>query len=892
MIVSFKKNNKRKILLGCLPLIWAMLLVIGINTGARAQISLGGSNKIDLNYTNPKTYTIGGISVAGVKYLDQSVLTMLSGLAVGDEIKVPSDDIANAIKKLWEQGLFEDVKISVVNVKGNEIYLEIWLKERPRLSKFSFRGPKVRKAQINDLRDKLNLTRADVITDNVIVRSKNTIKQYYIDKGFLDVDVDIEQIPDTTLSNSVILIFNIDKNQRVKIYDIDIKGNSALSDHQIKKAMKETKTKGAFKPTRDIEKMIYNVVKNTIKLDLEGAIESVEQYAYENIKIRIFKPSKYIESDFKDDLNNILAKYQEIGYRDARIISDSIHNNGDNTITVYLDIDEGKQYHFRDIKFVGNTVYSTKLLERRLAIQNGDVYNKQLLDNNLNFSQDGLDVASLYLDNGYLFFNATPVEVNVENDSIDLEIRIHEGKQARINRVTVKGNNRTNDHVIMREVRTRPGDLFSRAQVFRTVRELSQLKYFSGEGGVVPDVQPNYQDGTVDIEYLVEESSSDQIELAGGYGYNRIIGTLGLSFNNFSLKNIFNPKAYRPVPSGDGQKLAIRFQTYGKGYLSYSASFTEPWLGGKKPNALTVSYFHSLYTNEEPKSSENYSEFKIDGLTVGLGKRLQWPDDYFQAGAAINLQKYKLRNYTGIFQFDQSGTGDYYNVNLALNFGRSSVDNPIYPRGGSDFNIMAEFTPPYSLFDNRNYNDLEANEKYKFIEYHKWKLNASLYTEIAPKLVIHTRAKLGFLGAYNNDIGVTPFERFYLGGDGLSGYNNFDGREIIGMRGYTNESIRAADSDLGGTIFSKYTMEMRYPLSLAPSSTIYAFTFLEAGNTWSSFEAYEPFQLKRTVGVGVRIFLPIFGVLGLDYGYGLDDIPGNPTANKGQFHFSINNSID
>ncbi|MFA8450864.1 MAG: outer membrane protein assembly factor [Bacteroidales bacterium] len=890
MIVSFK-NNKRNIFYSWLPCILVALLCLGKSTAVKAQISLGDSEKINLDYTQPKTYTIGGIVVGGVKYLDPSVLTMLSGLTVGDKIKIPSDDIANAIKKLWEQGLFEDVKISLVKIEDGEAFLEIWLKERPRLSKFAFKGSKVKKSQIDDLREKLSLTRGDVVTENLMVRAENIIKQYYVGKGYLNAEVYIQQIPDTTTSNSVILNFNIDRNQKVKIYDINIEGNSALTDYQIKKAMKETKEKGVFKPGANIEKLIYDIVKNTIKFDFEEAVNDIENYAHENVKIRIFKPSKYIESDFKEDLNSVIAKYQEIGYRDAQIANDSVINNGDNTVSVSINIDEGKQYHFRNITFVGNTVYPTELLRERLDIKKGDIYNKQLLDNNLNFNQNGLDVSSLYLDNGYLFFSATPVEVNVENDSIDLEIRIHEGQQARINRVTVKGNTKTNDHVIMREIRTLPGDLFSRAQVIRTIRELSQLKYFNNEG-LQPDIQPNYKDGTVDIEYVVEEASADQIELAGGYGYGRVIGTIGLSFNNFSLKNIFNGKAYRPIPSGDGQKLSLRLQTYGKGYLSYSFSFTEPWLGGKKPNSLTLSYYHSLYRSEAAKSDPSYYEFKVDGLSVGLGRRLKWPDDFFTAGISLNLNKYKLKNYK-IFSFDQTGNGDYYNINFALNIGRNSTDDPIYPRRGSDFLFSAELTPPYSLFQNKNYDRLSPAERYKWIEYHKWKFTASVFTEIAPKLVIHSRAKLGFLGAYNQNVGVTPFERFYLGGDGLSNYNNFDGREIIGMRGYTSQAIVPQNNKgLGGTIFSKYTLELRYPLTLAPSSKIFAFSFLEAGNTWGSFDSYAPFQLYRTVGVGVRIFLPIFGIIGLDYGYGLDDIPGNPNAGKGQFHFSLNNSID
>ncbi|MFA8300444.1 MAG: outer membrane protein assembly factor [Hyphomicrobiales bacterium] len=865
------------------------LLLICLNQKSFGQIAIGKSDSSDdIDYFNPKQYIIGGVTVSGIKYLDPTVLTMLSGFTVGKKIRVPGDDIAEGIKKLWNQGLFDDIKVSVLKIEGDQIFLEIWLKERPRLSKFKFIGAK--KSQVDDLRDELSLTRGDVVTENLLNRANHVIRRYFVNKGFYNVDVKIKEIADTTTTNGVVLYFKIDKNKKVKIYDINVEGNKALTAHQVKKAMKETKEKGQFTPTKDIEKLIYDVVKNTLKFNLDEIITTTQDYAHENIKIRIFKPSKYIESNFKDDLDNIIAKYQEIGYRDAAIVSDSIAKNDDNTISIYIKVDEGNKYYFRNINFVGNTVYSNEDLKNVLGIDKGDVYNKQLLETNLNFNQNGFDVSSLYLDNGYLFFNATPVEVNVVNDSIDLEIRIMEGKQARIDKVSIKGNDRTNDHVIMREIRTRPGELFNRSQVIRTTRELAQLKYFNQET-IRPDIKPNWEKGTVDIEYSVEEQSADQIEVSGGYGYGTFIGTLGLSFNNFSLKNFFKKDSWKPIPSGDGQKLALRFQAYGKGYISYNVSFTEPWLGGKKPNAFTVGYNHSLFSNTGRNNVKQ--KFVIDGFNIGLARRLQWPDDFFTVGTFVNLQRYKLSNYSDIFAFQNSGNGDYYNINLSISISRNSVDNPLYPRSGSELSLTAEFTPPYSLFDGRDYSKLPANEKYKFIEYHKWKFSGGVYSELAPKLVLFSRAKFGFLGAYNNDLGITPFERFYLGGDGLSGYNNFDGREIIGMRGYKNESIKPNPSlAQGGAVYSKYTLEMRYPLTTSASSTIYAFTFLEAGNTWANFDQFEPFKLYRTAGFGVRIFLPIFGILGLDYGYGLDEIPGNPSASKGQFHFSINNSID
>ena len=580
-----------------------------------------------------------------------------------------------------------------------------------------------------------------------------------------------------------------------------------------------------------------------------------------------------------------------MGYRDAQIVSDSIQKNKNNTITVNISLAEGKKYYFRNIVWVGNTKYPNKTLDAILKVKKGDIYNQKMLDANLSFNPAGLDISSLYLDDGYLFFNVEPVETRVENDSIDLEIRIREGKQARINKVLVRGNTKTNDHVIIREIRTRPGQLFSRSDIIRTTRELAQLKYFDQEK-IQPVPKPNPADGTVDIEYNVEETSSDQIELSGGWGYGRVVGTLGVSFNNFSLRHIFDKKSWGPIPSGDGQKLSIRLQSYGTGYVSYNVSFTEPWLGGKKPNSFSVSYFHSLYSNGLKKSDTARSSFVINGVVIGLGKRLQWPDDYFSIYHNISLQRYDLQKYTQIFSFS---TGYSNNFSYGISISRNSVDAPIFPRQGSEVSLSLQITPPYSLFSDKNYKTMTDREKYKMIEYHKWKFYAAYNTKLFDNFVLNSRVKYGFLGMYNSDIGVTPFERFYIGGDGLSGYNNLDGRELVGLRGYANESVTPGyytSSSKGGTIYSKYTLELRYPISLNPNSTIYAMTFLEAGNAWTKFKEFSPFDMKRSVGLGVRVFLPMFGVLGLDWGYGLDKIKGAPSASGGQFHFSINQSID
>ncbi|MCF8367254.1 MAG: BamA/TamA family outer membrane protein, partial [Bacteroidales bacterium] len=744
-----------------------------------------------------------------------------------------------------------------------------------------------------NLRDEIKIVRGDVVTDNLITTAKNRIVSYYTKKGYLNAVIDIIQTADTSKANNVILTFNIDKNDRIRIYDINIKGNHFLTDQQIQKALKKTKEKGAFKPFDDIELLIWNSVNAALKLNFDTIPVVANDYINENIKIRIFKSSKYIEDDFEADKQALIDKYNAQGYRDAKIISDSIYRHDEKTINIDINLDEGKRYYFGNITWVGNTKYTDEFLNSVLRIKKGDIYNKEALNTNLSFNPSGIDVSSLYLDDGYLFFQAVPMEINVENDTITMEIRIREGKQARINKVMVRGNTKTNDRVIIRELRSRPGQLFSRTDIIRTTRELAQLRYFNPET-IEPDIQPNPVDGTVDIIYAVEETSADQIELSGGWGYGRIIGTLGLSFNNFSLRNFFNSKAWRPIPSGDGQKLSLRLQSYGKGYISYSVSFTEPWLGGKKPNAFSVSYYHSLYSNGYSKNNPLRSSFTIDGITFGLGKRLRWPDDFFSLYQAINLQVYNLQNYSTIFPVGD-GNGKYNNFNYSIVLSRNSVDAPIFARSGSEVSLSLELTPPYSAFDDKNYASISENEKYKWIEYHKWKIKANFYTKLIGNLVLSTRTQFGFLGSYSQQLGVTPFERFYLGGDGLSGYNNLDGRELIGMRGYGNETITPnyyLNSNLGGSIYAKYTFEFRYPLSLNPSATIYALTFLEAGNSWANFANFNPFKVYRSAGFGLRVFLPMFGILGLDWGYGFDEVPGIPSANQGQFHFSINQSID
>lgn len=873
-------------------------LVLLFNNDLSAQIQIG-NDMSEFDYSLPREYEIGGITVTGVKYLDPQVLVMISGLQVGETIEIPGDKITSAIRKLWDQGLFEDVSISSVNKIGRKVFLNIDLRERPRISKFSFQG--IKRSEVEELRKKINLSRGDVATEHTYTKTKRIIEDYYFEKGFQNVNIDVKAEADTTRDNYVNLILEIDKGPKVRISEIIIDGNEELTDNQVRSAMKDTKTKGNFDPLDPLAPAVYNAAWDFIRLKPKEAVSGITDYFCENYRPRIFKASKYLESNYEKDKQAIIDRYNKDGYRDAHIVSDSVYKIDEKNIGIAINLEEGDKYYFRDITWVGNTKYDTTVLNRVLGINKGDVYNKELLQNNLQYQEGGYDVSSLYMDDGYLFFQVDPVELRVENDSIDLEIRLYEGDQATIGQVTVTGNTKTNDYVAVRELYTKPGQLFSRSDIIRTTRELAALGYFNAET-LNPDIQPDPTDGTVDIEYVVEETSSDQIELSAGWGYNKLILTLGLTLNNFSLKNMFKKSYWTPIPGGDGQKLSFRVQTYGTQYLYYGVSFTEPWLGGKKPNAFTTSLYHSTYTTGYPKDNPNYGSFKTTALSFGLGKRVSWPDDYFTVFHGINLMRYQLHNYSSIFNF---GTGNgYFNViSYNISIGRNSISQPIYPRYGSELILSLELTPPYSAFTDIDYEEKypgEANRAeredhmYRWVEFHKWKFKFAWYTELYDKLVLMTRVRFGFLGCYNQDIGITPFHRFYLGGDGLSNYN-FDGREIIGMRGYGNEVLTpyySIDPNLGGNIFTKYTMEIRYPLSLNPTATIYALGFVEAGNDWLGVQNFNPFDLYRSAGIGLRIYLPMFGMLGIDWGYGFDDVPGMNGANKSQFHFSIGGSID
>ena len=814
--------------------------------GSFAQTENNESLNQDFDFSNPKEYELGGITVSGVSFLDESVLITLTGLNVGERYKIPGEKIAAAIENLWKQGLLADIKVTASKIIGDRIFLNFQLSERPRLSKFAFSG--ISKNEADKLREKLQLVKGKVITENLIQMTKNQVREHYVDKGYLFIDINILTERDTASGpNQELMKISIGNKQKVKINDIVFHGNSVFIEKKLRRKMKGTKERGWYK---------------------------------------LFTSSKFNETAFETDKEKVVAAFAAKGYRDISIVKDSVYKFNDKSVNIEIWLNEGPKYYFRNITWVGNTKYPSATLGQILGISKGDIFNQQKLDEGLFISQNSRDVSSLYMDDGYLFFQVTPVEIMVENDSIDIEMRIYEGKQATVNRVTVKGNSKTNDKVVMREIRTQPGQLFNRSDIIRTQRELSQLGYFDQEKlNVIP--KPNPADGTVDIEYIVEERPSDQLELSGGWGGGAgVVGTLGVSFNNFSARNIFKKGTWSPLPTGDGQRLSIRFQSNGRFFQSYNASFTEPWLGGRKPHSLSVSVFHSVQTDGLPKSSEDRSTLMISGASVGLGRRLKWPDDFFQIYHEVTIQRYSLDQWSGTFLFSD---GYSNNLNFEQTISRNSVDGFIWIRGGSQISFTVQVTPPFSLLDKTtDFSTADPKTKYRWIEYHKWKFNGAWYKSLGNKFVLFTRTQLGILGYYNPDIGQSPFERFYLGGDGLSGFA-LDGREIIALRGYNNNSItpRINGSIVGGTTFNKYTMELRFPVSLNPSATIYALAFLEGGNNWLGTRNFNPLNIKRSTGVGVRIFLPMFGLLGLDWGYGFDEVEGAPGVNKGQFHFTI-----
>jgi outer membrane protein insertion porin family len=815
------------------------LAVIFISITSLAQeFNLDDAPVID--YTRSRNYEIADIRVSGIEFLQEEVLISLSGLSKGQVISVPGTDITNVIKKFWSQGLFSDVKITADKIEGNKIWLNIYLQERPRLSRLTIHG--LKKGETTDLTEKLSIRTGSQVTADLLNNMTRIIKLHFIDKGFLNIDIDIVQKDDTIRPNMVTLDVTVNKNARVKIEDIIFSGNQNFSDKRLMRVMKDTKRRN----------------------------------------INIFKASKLITAKFRDDKNKLIAFYNENGFRDAEIVSDSITVVSENRINLFIDLFEGDKYYFGNISWVGNTIYPSDYLTFKLGIEKGEVFDQSILDKRLFQADDA--VQNLYLNNGYLFSQLDPVEVSIYNDTIDFEMRIYEGKQATIENIIIEGNTKTNEHVIRRELRTRPGDLFSREDIIRTVRELAQLGHFDPEK-IAPEPIPNPSEGTVDIRYVLEEKANDQLELSGGWGMGMLVGTLGLRFSNFSASRMFDPKAWRPVPSGDGQTLSLRAQSNGKAYQAYNATFVEPWFGGKKPNSFSVSAYHTIMNNYNYFTFSPSSQYiKITGASLGLGRRLEWPDDFFTLQNEISYQRYKLEDWAGLFLFSN---GISKNLSFRTMFGRSSVDQPIYARRGSSFMLGLQLTPPYSLINNKDYSTFSDEDKYKWIEYHKWTFKSDYYMSLAGNLVLYTRAHFGYLGFYNKDIGPSPFESFDLGGDGLTGYNLY-GRETIALRGYENGSLTPLiDNKKAGNVYTKYTAELRYPFSLNPSATVFGLIFVEGGNAWYKFGDFNPFLFKRSAGVGLRAFLPMFGLLGVDWGYGFDNIPGQPGANKGQFHFTI-----
>jgi outer membrane protein insertion porin family len=803
-----------------------------------------------LEYGTPREGTIGGIVVSGCVTRDANAVKLFSGLQVGDKITIPGERIGRAIQAIWDQHLFTDVCIELAEargIRGNEtFFLNIVVQENPVLSGYGFAGT-VSRNEGDKLREELKLEAGMQVNDALLAHIRSTIHRYFVDKGHLKADARIEQVADTADLNKVRLTVKVDPGPRVRIKDIMFHGNGSMTSSHLRRALKNTKRKRWYNP---------------------------------------FGSSKYKSSDFRDDQQGIVAAYNEKGFRNAAVVKDSLHFVSKTKIQLDLWIDEGNRFYFRDIDFIGNTKYSSDTLHTVLRIKKGDIYNKRLLDMRLYQNPSGADISSLYMDRGYLSFYPDPVE-RVEGDSIDLEIRIREGRQYRVRNVTISGNSKTFDHVIRREIRTLPGDLFDRSEVIRSQQQLIGLGFFDPEKvGVNPTPDP--RTGLVDLNYTVEEKPSDRLELSGGYGGGRLLLSLGLSFTNFSMRKIFDSKAWSPLPAGDGQTLNLRAQTNGRYFQSYSISFVEPWLGGRKPNSLSVSAYYSRQTNGAPSDAVAFQELGIIGTSVGLGKRLKWPDDYFFFNLTGSFQQYRLNNWNALFAF-HDGVSEVYA--LQARFARRSIQEPFWITQGSEIALSVKATPPFSALPrNRDiiYTDLPDAERYALVEFHKWKFTTQWFTKLTRSkskhdFVFMARAGFGFLGRYTERKGNSPFERFYLGGSGLTGFQ-LDGREIIALRGYDDLSL----SPNNGSFFvNKYTAELRFPVSLNPQATIFATTFVEGANAWNDIKRYDPFHLYRSAGIGLRLFLPMFGPMGLDYAWRFDDVPTAPGMAKSQFHFTI-----
>ena len=859
----------------------------------------------------PKQYNLAGITVTGAKAFDQNLIISISGLAIGDKLTIPGTDIfSKAINKLWKQNLVVDVQVFLTKLEGNDLYIEMAITERPRLSDFKFTG--IKKGEKDDLETKVGLSKDRVVTDNMKLSAIDVIQKFFSDKGFRNVKVEVKEQPSPSMLNAVTLVFNITKGNKVKVNTINFANNDNITDAKLKKQMKGTKelSRMTLFPTAETSPYGDTSTRPSFKKYIRDmdylSITKTKDFIDPYFRFKLFTSSKFNPKKYDEDKISVLDYYNSQGFRDAIIVADTAINTAKGNIDLHLKVNEGKKYFFGNITWRGQTKYSDSVLNVLLGIKKGDTYNLEVLNKRLGKTpnSEGGDVQSLYMDDGYLFFRIDPVETAVYKDTIDFEIRMQEGPQATIGKIEISGNEKTKDFVVRRELRTVPGEKFSRADLIRTQRELGQLGFFNPEK-TTPNVVPNSDDGTVDITWQVEEKSSDQLELSAGFGgYIGLTGTLGITFNNFSINNIFNKKTWDPLPSGSGQKLSARIQSNGRAYRTYNFSFTEPWLGGKKRNSFSV----SLYNTKQSNTYNMYGQYcmtcgdtsfiKIIGASVSLGKQLKWPDDYFSMMYSFTVQQYKLLNYPNIFK--GISTGNSTNISLKLALARNSTQgSPIFPTGGSNFLLSGQFTLPYSALGMMK----PGQNPYKFPEFHKWRFNAEFYVPIGlargseknKQFIIKAAAKYGFIGRYSKDLAVSPFERFQLGDAGLNNTYALLGKDIIAQRGYPiySSSDPKVNPDNGTpteffTIFNKYVLELRYPFSTNPSSTIYGLGFFEAANGWYKFNDFNPFKLRRSAGIGMRFFLPMFGLLGFDYGLGFDRIKaGEPMKSAFKFTFML-----
>ncbi len=862
------------------PLILSLLACLVITQDSQAQIGLKSKKEKTKLLNTSNEYIVGGITISGSKYLDEELLISIAGISPGDKIKLPNDpQLAKAIQNLWKQNLFADIEINTERIQGDKIFIDIHISERPRLSKYNFKGIKDNDAK--EVKEKIGLVKSKVITEATKQNAVERIKKYFVEKGYTNVKVNVIEKPDTSLLNTAILTFIINKGQKVKINQINIFGNENASLFKLKKNMKGSKEMARISRVSANNESVYGVNKSYFNDYIKGkgylSISKTAQLIEPHLRYGIFSASKFNEKKYEEDKQNIIEYYNSIGFRDASILADTFYAASNGHLNIDLQVAEGHRYYFGDIEWKGNTKYTAEELSKLTGIKKGDIYNQELLNKRVGKvpTAEGDDIGSLYLDDGYLAFNTDIAEKSIIDDTINFEIRVVEGEQYTLRNININGNDKTHEHVIRRELYTLPGNKFSRQDIIRSQREIANLGFFDAEKIGIQPVPHN--DGTVDIDYTLTEKSADQLELQAGFGGGLgITGTLGVSFNNFALKNIGKIQEWDPLPMGDGQKLSIRGQANGKWYNSVTGSFTEPWLGGKKPTSLSLSLYRTYFAGTFGSSTTGH--MTTIGASASLSKRLKWPDNNFVLSYGLNYQLYNIKDYV-FFEGFSKGTAN--NLSLKINLGRYSIDQPLYPRSGSNVNLSVQFTAPYSLLSNKDYTNATPAERYKWIEYHKYRFTAEWYQRLKGNLILKLATKHGYLGYYNQAL-QSPFERFQVGGDGLSGFTIY-GRDIVAHRGYEIYSNTA-----GATIFNKYSAEVRYPFSLNPSSTIYGLAFFDAANAWDNFKSFNPFQLRRSAGLGIRIFLPMFGLLGLDYGIGFDRLtPGTKFGQATKFTFML-----